>query len=99
MSRLTDMENQQVSPFGNKASVAGVLTLEYPITRVSGTEAITGITVPYASFQGTIILIPTGAFTWTTDTNIAVAGTAVAGRPLFFTYDPNAAKWYPHAIA
>ena len=81
------------------ASPAGVITPTYPITVVSGTNAITGITVPYNGFQGTIILLPTGIFTWTTATNIALAGTAVVGKALFFTYNPVTAKWYPSYIA
>lgn len=80
-------------------SVAGAFVPTYPITRVSGTEAITSITIPYEGFQGTIILIPTAAFTWTTAGNIATSGTAVAGRSIFLTYDPNAVKWYVAAIA
>jgi len=109
MATLLDGGSALVGAFGSKEnplcdpiimpSVAGALVPTYPITRVSGTEAITSITIPYAGFQGTIILIPTAAFTWTTAGNIQVAGTAVAGRSLFFTYDPNAVKWYSHAIA
>lgn len=90
-------ENPLVDP-NTMASAAGVLTPTYPITVVSGTAAITGITVPYDGFQGTIILLPTGAFTWTTATNIAVAGTAVVSRSVHFTYNPVTAKWYPSYV-
>jgi len=109
MGQLTTRNQDLRSSFGSpenplcdpniQPSVAGVFTPTYPITRVSGTEAITGITVPYAGFSGTIILIPTAAWTWTDAGNIATAGTAVASRPVHLTYDPNAAKWYAHAIA
>lgn len=109
MSRLTQLENDLMGAWGSKqnpivdpnvqASTAGVFTPNYPITRVSGTNAITGLTVPYNGFQGTIILIPTGIFTWTTATNIALAGTAVVGKAIHFTYDPYADKWYPSYIA
>lgn len=102
---LADVGGALVGPWGSKenplidpnvmASAAGVLTPTFPITRVSGTAAITGITVPYAGFHGPIYLIPTGAFTWTTATNIAVAGTAVVGKVITLVYDPYAAKWYP----
>lgn len=105
---LTDLVNGMISPWGSKnnplidptteASVAGVFTPTYLITVVSGALAITGITVPYPDFQGYIILLPTGAFTWTTATNIAVAGTAVVGRALFFVYNPITAKWYPSYV-
>lgn len=109
MSNLSDRAKWLTGFWGSKenplcdpniqASPAGLFAPTYPITRVSGTNAITGITIPYEGFQGIIILIPTGAFTWTTATNIQDAGTAVAGRALGFVYDPNAAKWYPFAIA
>jgi len=109
MSVLSDRQKWMYGSFGSKenpicnpniqASVAGTNVFTYPITRVSGTEAMVTITPPYDDFQGTIILIPTAAFTWTNAGNIAVAGTAVAGRPVHLTYDPNAGKWYTHAIA
>jgi hypothetical protein len=85
---------------GTQASVAGVWgpPTGY-MTVVSGALAITGITIPYPAFQGTIVLIPTGAFTWTTATNIALAGTATIGRAIHFTYYPQTQKWYPSIIA
>jgi hypothetical protein len=109
MSVLTEVANKLVGPWGSKqnplvdpvtmASVAGVITPNYPITVVSGALAITGITVPYADFQGRITFLPTGAFTWTNATNIALAGTAVVGKALDFVYNPVTAKWYPSYIA
>jgi len=87
------------------ASLAGVLgsvvgsEITHKIHRVTGALAITGITVPFVGFSGDIILIPTGAFTWTTATNIALAGTAVVGKALVFTYVPATNKWYPSYIA
>ncbi len=108
MSRLTDLENQDVSPWGNKdnalcdpntlASAAGTNTFTYPRTVVSGTNAMVNITVPYPSFQGRITLYPTGAFTWTAAGNIAVLGTAVVGRLLDFDYNPVTGKWYPSYV-
>lgn len=65
---------------------------------VSGTTAIVNITVPFTGFQGTIILLPTGAFTWTAAGNIAVLGTAVVSRALYITYNPTTAKWYPSYV-
>jgi hypothetical protein len=47
---------------------------------------------------GSITLIPTGAFTWTTAGNIAVAGTAVVNRALTMVYDSGTAKWYPSYV-
>jgi len=82
------------------ASVAGTqpAPLAY-ITIVSGTAAIVTLTVPYTGFQGTIVLIPTGAFTWTTAGNIALAGTATDKRAIHFTYVQSTGKWYPSIIA
>lgn len=81
---------------GTVASVAGVLGAPTGyITVVSGALAITGLSLPYPAFQGTIVLIPTGAFTTTNATNIAIASTAVVGKALFMTYLPSTGKWYP----
>lgn len=85
---------------GTIASLAGVWgpPTGY-ITIVSGALAITGITIPYAGFAGTIVLIPTGTFTWTAATNIALAGTAVVSKSIHMTYLPSTVKWYPSVIA
>lgn len=109
MSVLSDRKKWLVGSFGSKenplcdpniyASVAGTNVFTYPITRVSGTNAMVDLTIPYDGFQGTIILLPTGAFTGTNAGNIAIAFTAVVGRPLFLTYDPNAVKWYPSYVS
>lgn len=80
------------------ASPAGVLTPTGTVFKVSGTNAITGITLPAGAAPGfTLAIEPTGIFTWTTATNIAVAGTAVVGKILYFTWD--GAKWAPSYIA
>lgn len=81
---------------GTQASVAGVWGPPTGfMTIVSGALAITGITIPYPAFQGMICLIPTGAFTTTNATNIAIASTGVVGKALFMTYLPATGKWYP----
>lgn len=83
---------------GVTPSVAGVLTLPVGLIHaISGTLAITGITVPYPGFQGLIILIPQAAFTWTAATNIGLAGTAVIGKAIIMTFDGT--KWWPSVIA
>jgi len=71
-----------------------------PIVFVSGTTAVVTITAaaPISTGGGTITLIPTGAFTWTTAGNIAVAGTAVVSRALTMTYDVTTTKWYPSYV-
>lgn len=70
------------------------------IVFISGTAAIDTITAPtpIASGGGRITLIPTGAFTWTTAGNIAVAGTAVVSRALDIIYDVTTTKWYPSYV-
>jgi hypothetical protein len=71
-----------------------------PITFISGTTAVVTITAPapISTGGGTITFIPTGAFTWTTAGNIAVAGTAVVSRTLTFTFDVTTTKWYPSYV-
>jgi hypothetical protein len=70
------------------------------ITFISGTTAVVTITAPtpISAGGGAITLIPTGAFTWTTAGNIALAGTAVVSRALTMTYDVTTAKWYPSYV-
>lgn len=80
------------------ASVAGVITPTGTYFKVSGTNAITGILLPAGAQAGfTIAIEPTAIFTWTAATNITVAGTAVVGKVLYFTW--NGAKWAPSYIA
>jgi len=83
-------------------TIASATTIA-PTTRiafVSGTTAVVTITAaaPISTGGGTITLIPTGAFTWTTAGNIAVAGTAVVSRALTMTYDVTTTKWYPSYV-
>ena len=70
------------------------------VTIISGTAAIVTITAPapISATGGTITFIPTGAFTWTTAGNIAVAGTAVVSRALTLTFDATTTKWYPSYV-
>ena len=72
-----------------------------PIAFVSGTTAVVTITAPapISTGGGSIILLPTGAFTWTTAGNIAVLGTAVVSKALTLVYDVTTAKWYPSYVA
>lgn len=71
-----------------------------PIAFISGTTVVNTISAPsvMALTGGTITLIPTGAFTWTTAGNIAVAGTAVVNKALIMTYDYGTGKWYPSYV-
>lgn len=84
---------------GADLASAATVALTHRIHWITGTAEIATLSLPWADFSGEVILIPAGAFTTTTTANIAVAVTAVANRPLHFTYHPGKALWYPHAIA
>src|SRR5262245_61301034 len=87
---------------GPDIASAATIAPTHGIHRVTGTAAIGTITPPYAGFSGTVILVPTGAFTFTVSgaaNGISTTGTAVVGRPLFLTFLPSTATWYQHAIA
>lgn len=82
------------------ASVAGLMPAPKAyVQRVTGALAITGITLPYAGFEGTICYIPTGAFTLATGgaagTAIAVASTAVVAKAMYLTFLAQTGLWYP----
>lgn len=81
-------------------SSAGTIAPVKEISYISGTAAIATITPqsPILGTNGTIILIPTGAFTWTTAGNIAIAGTAVVGRALHMTFTNTTGLWYPSYV-
>lgn len=81
------------------ASAAGLITPSGPIFHVTGALAVTGFNVPTGFNGGSFAIIPDGAFTWTTATNIAIAGTAVVGKLLIFVFDPITNKWYPSYTA
>ncbi len=86
-------------PTATIASVAGTITPNGRLFHVSGTAAITGFVYPVGFSGGSFSIIPDGNFTWTTgDGSIGLAGTAVTGRVLTFTYDTNAAKWFPSYV-
>lgn len=72
-----------------------------PITFISGTTAIVTITAPspISAGGGSIVLIPTGVFTWTNAGNIAISGTAVVSKALTLVYDVTTTKWYPSYTA
>jgi hypothetical protein len=91
----------QPAPFGPTAAVAsaaGAILPSGPLFHVTGTAAVTGFTIPVGFAGGSFTIIPDGAFTWTTAGNIALAGTAVVSRALTFTWESNAAKFYPSYV-
>jgi hypothetical protein len=84
----------------NTIASATSITPVKSINFISGTAAIDtiGTQPPITGANGTIILIPTGAFTWTTAGNIAIAGTAVVGKALHMTFSGSSLKWYPSYV-
>ena len=90
-----------VSAAAPTVASATTITPTTPIAFVSGTTAVVTITAPspISAGGGSIILIPTGVFTWTTAGNIALAGTAVVSKALTMTYDATTTKWYPSYTA
>ena len=86
------------------ASVAGTTLPSGPLFHVSGTNAITGWTIPTgcnATAAGgcSFSVIPDAVFTWTAAGNIALAGSAVVNKLLTFTWDSKNSKWIPSYIA
>jgi hypothetical protein len=85
---------------GSVAVIVGVQTAPQGfLTLLTGAGAFTGINLPWPDFAGEIVMLPTGAPTWTTATNIAKAGTATVLRAISFFYYPPTGKWYPSIVA
>ena len=70
------------------------------INFISGTTVVNNISAlgNIAYTGGSVTLIPTGVWTWTTAGNIALAGTAVVSKALIMTYDYGTGKWYPSYV-
>jgi hypothetical protein len=86
------------------ASAAGVVLPSGALFHINGTQAITGFTIPVGCNATAVggcqfTVIPDAVFTWTTATNIAVAGTAVVNKALTFIWDAVNSKWVPSYIA
>ena len=86
------------------ASVAGSTLPSGPLFHVTGTNAITGWTIPVGCAATTtggcsFTVIPDAVFTWTAAGNIAVAssalpgGAVVANHPIIFFWDAKNSKW------
>lgn len=89
---------------GADLASAATIVLTHPVHFVTGTTAITLITVPWTGFKGLFILIPTSTAALTSggtksgnNIPIAVTHTGVANRPIFCYCDGNLI--YTHAIA
>lgn len=80
------------------ASAASAILPSGPAFSVSGTAAVTGFTIPVGGVAASFKIFPTGNFTWTTAGNIGLAGTAVTGRVLEFTWDHTSSKYLPSYV-
>lgn len=92
------------------AIIASAVAMPAPLSkiqRVSGTAAMTTIGLPYPDFEGTVIFIPTAAFTGATGgaaattlaAPIGLAFTAVVGKALYLTFIRVTGLWYPSYVA
>ena len=77
------------------ASVAGLTTISGPLFHVTGTNAITGWTIPVGGVGAPFCVIPDAIFTTTATNNIALASTAVVNKTLCFTWDDKNSKYTP----
>ena len=85
------------------ASAAGTVTPSGPLFHINGTNAITGFVTPVGCNATAVgacqfTVIPDATFTWTTATNIALAGTAVVNKTITFTWDATNSKWVPSVV-
>jgi hypothetical protein len=85
----------QVSPTATVASAASLITPSGPLFTISGTAAITGFNRPVGFANGQICAIPSGIFTTTAASNIALASTAVVNRTLCWVYNSSTDKFVP----
>lgn len=89
---------------GTDLASASTITPTNAIHRVTGTTTIVNISVPDVfndgeNTGGHITIIPTEIFSWTTAGNIGLAGTAVVGKAIIFTYIPGIHRWYPSTVS
>lgn len=89
------------------ASVAGAITPTGPLFHVTGTNAITGITLPVGfnpQSGQTVSIVADAVFTWTAAGNIATtsaiallgstSGLVIVGKVYTFVWDPGTSKFY-----
>ena len=93
-----------LAPTTAVASVAGSTLPSGALFHVTGTNAITGWTIPLgcnATAVGgcSFTVIPDAICTWTAAGNIALAGSCVVNKALTFTWDAKNSKWIPSYIA
>lgn len=92
-----DLGGQNNNIVSAQITAAATIAPQFKIFHVTGATQITTITIPWATFAGTLICIPDDASGQSTGTggNIAIATTLVQKKALFLTYDPVQALWYP----
>jgi hypothetical protein len=94
--------------FSTVASVAGVQPIPGPVSKISGTNAITSFTfagngaiglngaaTANSSAGGQFCIIPTGIYTTVAGNNIGAATTAIVGVIQCWTWNGPDGKWYP----
>jgi hypothetical protein len=102
---IVTLEDSGLFGWAQSADIASATTITPAIAgaffRVTGTTAIVTIATTNIATGSTqqINIVPTGIFTWTTAGNIGLAGTAVVGKVLTFTWMPTQSKWYPSYTA
>lgn len=75
------------------ASVAGLTTITGPLFHVTGTNAITGWTIPVGGVGAGFCIIPDAAYTTTATNNIAIATTGVLNKVQCWTWDDKNSKY------
>jgi hypothetical protein len=81
-------------PTAAHASGTAAMVISGPLFHVTGSSAVTSITMPVGYAGGPITVISDGAWTWTTGACTAASvGAQVAGTTVQFQYDFAAAKW------
>jgi hypothetical protein len=70
-----------------------------PLFHMTGTSAVTSITIPVGFAGGSFTVISDAAWTWTLTNNIGCAGTAVAHEVVTFWYDSATAFFYASHLA
>ena len=85
---------------GGVQASGATLAVSGTVMHISGTSAISLITLPYTGFIGTITVIPDGAFTLATggvqaanNYPIGLASTAAIGKVMILAFDGT--KWWP----
>lgn len=97
--RFQNAGDQLSSVIGPDLASAATLSPTHFIHRVTGNTSIKDINPPWPGFQGSIVLLPADASTFstlttgTTGTKILLASTGVQFKALELVYDGNTGWW------